>query len=263
MSSKPHKLGLVCFSAASLLAFYDATVAAAPLLLFVGVCMAAPLVPRLGFFLPIVSRGKSGEKGVSLTFDDGPDPFTTPLLLALLDRHGVKATFFVVGKKAAAHPRLIETILERGHQIGNHSFSHDNLMMLKSRRRLLREIRAAQDALAYFRIRPLAFRPPVGITNPKLSGVLQELGMVTVNFTCRGRDMGNRRLGGLSDRVLNCLKQGHIIALHDTMPKKSGELERWLHEIDRILMGIRDRNLKVLSLQELIGQPVMIPMEKA
>ena len=253
-----HLSGFAACSAAVPLAFYDARLAALPLLLFVGACLVAPFLPRLGFFLPIISRGITGQKAVSITFDDGPDPFTTEPLLALLDRHGVKATFFVVGKKAAAYPHLIRKILTKGHLLGNHSYCHDNLLMLRSRKYLLEEIRAGQAVLARFHVTALTFRPPVGITNPRLWGVLKELGMVTVNFSCRGMDAGNRRLSGLSKRVLKRLGNDHIIALHDVMPKKRVALALWLNEIDRILRGINERGMKILPLSELIERPVMI-----
>jgi peptidoglycan/xylan/chitin deacetylase (PgdA/CDA1 family) len=256
--SPAHLWGFASYLAALLLVFYDASLAAVPLLMFVGFCMVAPFLPRLGFFLPVISRGKSGQSAVSLTFDDGPDPVTTEPLLKLLEQYGVKATFFVVGKKAVTHPHLIQEILQKGHLLGNHSYRHDNLLMLRSRKYLLKEIRAGQDVLARFRVKPLAFRPPVGITNPKLRGVLKELGMVAVNFSCRGMDAGNRRLTGLSKRVLKHLRDGHIIALHDVKPKKRAALQLWLDEIDRILRGTKERGLKILPLSELIGRPVMI-----
>ena len=256
--SRAHVLGLASYFAAILLALFNVSLAVVPLVLFVIICLVAPFLPRSSFFLPVISRGNSGQKAVSITFDDGPDPFATEPLLALLDRHGVKATFFVVGKKAAAHPQLMRKILERGHLLGNHSYSHDNLLMLKSRRYLFREIISAREVLARFHVRTFVFRPPVGITNPKLGGVLSELGMVAVNFTCRGMDAGNRRLKGLSRRVLKHLRKDHIIALHDVMPKGDVGLDLWLREIERVLQGIEDRGLKVLPLSELIGRPVML-----
>lgn len=255
--SPAHKLGLACFCGALLLSLWDVSLAAVPLFLFVGVCVAAPFLPRLSFFLPIISRGKSAQKAVSLTFDDGPDPFSTEPLLALLDRYQVKATFFVVGKKAAAHPHLIREILAKGHLLGNHTYSHDNLIMLKSKKRLMKEISATQEVLAGFCVRTMVFRPPVGIINPKLPAVLRELEMVTVNFSRRGMDMGNRRLKGLSNRVLKRLRQNHIIMLHDVTPKNGGGLGRWLEEIEKILSGIKDRELEVLPLPELLERTVM------
>ena len=145
-----------------------------------------------------------------------------------------------------------------GHLLGNHSYSHDNLCMLKSSQHLHKEINAAQETLARFQVKALAFRPPVGITNPRLGGVLEDLGMINVNFSRRGMDFGNRRVRGLSKRVLKHLRPGHIIALHDVMPKRRGDLQLWLNEIDKVLQGIEDRGLKILPLSELMGQPVMI-----
>ncbi|MCF8127034.1 MAG: polysaccharide deacetylase family protein [Deltaproteobacteria bacterium] len=252
-------MGFVFYFIALLLAFIDVSLVVLPLFLFVILCLAAPFMPRLGFFLPVISRGNSGQKAVSITFDDGPDPYTTEPLLALLDRHGIKATFFVVGKKAAAHPRLIENILENGHLLGNHSYRHDNLLMLRSQKQLFKEIGTAQEVLARFHIRALAFRPPVGITNPKLGGVLKELKMIAVNFSCRGLDAGNRRVKGLSKRILRHLENDHIIALHDVMPKRDPALKQlWLKEVEKVLQGIKDRGFKVLPLSELIRKPVMI-----
>jgi len=256
---RAHVLGFVFYFIALLLAFIDVSLVVLPLFLFVILCLVAPFLPRLGFFLPVISRGNSGQKAVSITFDDGPDPDTTEPLLALLARHRVKATFFVVGKKAAAHPGLIQSILEKGHLLGNHSYRHDNLLMLRSQKQLFKEISTAQEVLARFHIRALAFRPPVGITNPKLGGVLKELKMIAVNYTCRGLDAGNRRVKGLSKRILRHLENDHIIALHDVMPKGDPALkELWLKEVEKMLQGIKDRGFKVLPLSELIGKPVMI-----
>ena len=238
--------------------FFNEFLWVAPLILFVFLCMIAPFLPRFGFFLPIISRGNSGQKAVSITFDDGPDPFTTEPLLALLKKYGVKATFFVVGKKAVAHPRLVKKILAEDHLLGNHSYSHDNFCMFRRRKILFREISAVQEVLAGFGVRTLAFRPPVGITNPRLWGVLQDLGMINVNFSCRGMDAGNRWLKGLSSRVLKHLRNDHIIALHDVIPKNRGDLSAWLNEIEEVLQGIKARGMIVLPLSELIGRPVMV-----
>ena len=87
------KTGLLAFGLAGGLAMVDVRLAAVPLSGFLLICLAAPFLPRLGFFAPIIYRGGSGKKAVALTFDDGPDPLTTPLLLDLLEKRGVNATF--------------------------------------------------------------------------------------------------------------------------------------------------------------------------
>jgi len=213
-----HLAALTAFQLSALLLFVDPRLAAAPLLLFVATCLAAPLLPWFSFYLPIVSRGRKGAPGVALTFDDGPDPQVTPLVLDLLDRHRAKATFFVIGAKAAEHPGLLRDILARGHTLGNHSQSHLPFLMLKGRKAIAREVAAAQAVLRQTGMVPLAFRPPVGITNPALWRVLLDQGMFCVNFSCRGWDAGNRRVAGLARRLLGKVRPRDIILLHDTLP---------------------------------------------
>jgi len=194
---------------------------------------------------------------VALTFDDGPDPVTTPLLLQLLERYRAPATFFLTGQKAVRYPHLVRAILKGGHQIGNHGFRHDNLVMLKNRKALAHEISAAQDALRAFGIVPQAFRPPVGITNPRLGSVLNQMGMFAVTFRRRAGDFGNRRIRHLSRRVLRDVQPGEILLLHDLFPGDSDRCLLWLREIERILRGLGDRGLEVMPLPDLIGRPVM------
>ena len=254
--SPVHIAGFAAFHLYVILLFVDIRTAPLPLLAFLLACAVAPFLPRVGFFLPIVGRGKPGEKGVALTFDDGPDPEVTPLLLDLLDRHSVPATFFVTGERAARHPSIIRDILSRGHAIGNHSYHHFPFLMLKGIRTLRREIESTQSCLAGFGILPLAFRPPAGITNPLLRRVLLEQGMFCVNYSCRAVDLGNRRIGRLSEKVLKAVSQGDIIALHDVAPRHAGT-ERLLAEFAALLGGLKEKGLEVVPLDRLIGREVM------
>lgn len=254
--SPAHFVALAAFQFFALLLFVDIGLAPLPLLLFILGCFAAPFFPRLGFFLPVVSRGKRGEQGVALTFDDGPDPLVTPRLLDLLARHGVTATFFVTGANAERYPGLVRDILSRGHAVGNHSYSHSPFLMLKGRRTLKREVEAAQRSLREFGIVPLAFRPPVGITSPHLWRVLLELGMFCVNFSCRPLDMGNRRVAGLAARVLAKVAPGDIVLLHDVTPHRGG-VDDLLGEFEAVLGGLRQRGVEIVPLARLIGTEVM------
>ena len=252
--------GLCAFSGFALLLFFDSRLAPLPLIAFVVACTIAPSLPRVGFFLPVISRGKPGERGVALTFDDGPDPELTPQLLDLLERHDVSATFFVTGEKATRHPEIIREIISRGHSIGNHSFSHMPHLMLKGMRTLRREVKAAQSVLGLFNIVPLAFRPPVGITNPHLWPVLIEQKMFCVTFSCRGMDMGNRWISRLSSRVLRKVAPGDIVALHDVAPPRASA-ERVLGEFESLISGLKEKGLEIVPLARLIGTEVMQRLE--
>ncbi|MDD5168637.1 MAG: polysaccharide deacetylase family protein [Syntrophales bacterium] len=246
---------------ALLLSFIRMEWAALPLAAFVLTCLAAPFYYTRGFFLPIISRGKTGKSMVSVTFDDGPDPLTTGPLLQLLAHHSVKAAFFVTGENADRYGDLISEILKDGHKIGNHSYSHDPFLMLRSSRTLDREIASMQDVLRRFGVAPTVFRPPVGITNPRLMDILCRQGLSCVTFSCRANDFGNRRISGLADKILAKVKADDIILLHDIRPKGGARVEDWLHEVDLILMGIKNLGLQAAPLAELIEKPVMIGID--
>ncbi|HEY6000649.1 MAG TPA: polysaccharide deacetylase family protein [bacterium] len=252
-----ERSGLAALALAVVLLPLSARVALVPPALFLVLCLAAPLFPAFSFFLPIVSRGCSGRPAVALTFDDGPDPQTTSRLLDLLARHGAPATFFITGQKAQSHPGLVRAILDAGHTVGNHSYSHDNLIMFKSTGALVREIEGAQEVFRQLGFRPLAFRPPVGVTNPRLAAALARTGLYVVNFSRRAADRGNRSVTRLSRRILERLRSEDIIMLHDVAPRDPAGADVWLSEVDRILAGIRAQGLAVLPLGELIQRPVM------
>ena len=256
-------VGVIAIVLSMLAALIHPLASVIPLSLFVILCFTAPLLPGFSFFLPIVSRGSSKKQSVALTFDDGPNPISTPPLLDLLTRHGVIATFFVNGHRAEQFPDLIRRIISHGHTIGNHTYAHDNLIMFKRALSLKSEIEKTQRVLRIQKVHPLTFRPPVGVTSPRLGPVLEQMGMYTVNFSRRAGDRGNRRIDNLSGRILGKLRSGDIIMLHDTPPRNGNTLKAWLTEVDHMLEGIRKKMLKVIPLSELIDRPVMAEdMEK-
>lgn len=254
--SPAHFVALGAFQLSVILLFLNASLAHLPLCIFVLICCITPLFPRLSFFLPIVSRGKRGTKGVALTFDDGPDPEVTPRLLELLARQGVTATFFVTGVRAERYPEIMRAILAGGHAVGNHSYNHSPLLMLKGRATLQREVARAQALFLQYGIVPLAFRPPVGITNSRLWRVLLENGMFCVNFSLRAADFGNRRVSGLARRLLAKVGPGDIVLLHDVAPRQ-GDVTGLLREFSALIEGVRGRGLEILPLDRLIGKEVM------
>jgi peptidoglycan/xylan/chitin deacetylase (PgdA/CDA1 family)/2-polyprenyl-3-methyl-5-hydroxy-6-metoxy-1,4-benzoquinol methylase len=254
--SPAHFFALGAFQLFSILLFLNPYLAPLPLLIFIFICLIVPLFPRLSFYLPIISKGARGTKGVALTFDDGPDPKVTPLLLQLLARHNVKATFFVTGARAERYPDIMTAILTGGHTVGNHSYSHLPFLMLRGRAMLKREIVAAQDVFLKFGIVPLAFRPPVGITNSRLWRVLLENGMFCVNFSCRAADFGNRRVVQLAARLLAKVAPGDIILLHDIAPRQ-GDVTHLLREFSSLIEGLAGKGLEILPLDRLIGKEIM------
>jgi peptidoglycan/xylan/chitin deacetylase (PgdA/CDA1 family) len=144
-----------------------------------------------------------------------------------------------------------------GHEIGNHSQTHDPILMLRRFSTLYKEIADCQLELNKLGIIPYSFRPPVGITNPKLPRILNRLGLNCVGFSNRPRDFGNRRINRLAEKVLKALKPGSIILLHDKIPDQTFSLADWLMEVERIITGIHQKGLSIVPLSELIARPVM------
>ncbi len=254
--SAAEKTGMIALGGAGLLFFVNPFFAAVLLVLFIVLCFCAPFFPQYSFFLPVISCGLPGTQGVALTFDDGPSPASTPVLLELLARHNMQATFFVVGEKAAKYPELIKEIVAKGHTIGNHSWRHDNFLMLRSGKTVQEDIHATQRILQAYGVQPLVFRPPVGITSPRLVNVLEEEGLVTVTFSCRAFDRGNRNIHNLAGKILDCLQPGNIIMLHDLLPHQEALSDYWQKELDSLFYSLA-RNYDVVALEQIIGRPVM------
>jgi peptidoglycan/xylan/chitin deacetylase (PgdA/CDA1 family) len=250
--------GIIFLSVAAIMFFYNSILAAAIAFFYIIICVIASFFPRSNFFLPVISRGNTGQNMVALTFDDGPTRPTTRQIMDLLDKYSAKATFFVSGANALSYPEIIREIIARGHTVGNHSFHHNPLVMLKSYNYLYQEIFRAQEVLRKMGIQTLAFRPPVGIINPKLSPILDKLGMFCVNFSCRAFDAGNRRVKNIAFIILKKVKADDIILLHDMPPRRKEDSVILLSEIETILAGLTVKGLKVVPLSTLISREVMI-----
>lgn len=203
------------------------------------------LGPNVDRLPPSVAAGR-----VALTFDDGPDPRTTPGVLDLLDAHGARATFFCVGRRVAEHPELAREIVRRGHGIANHTFQHPNLFAFRFPRALEEEIVATQDEiLRATGERPAHFRPPAGMRNPFMEPVLARLGLHMVTWTRRGFDAVSNDARAIADRLLRDLGDGEILLLHDGR-LGGGRPSPVLEVLPRLLDGLEERGLRGVALPE-------------
>lgn len=153
---------------------------------------------------------------IALTIDDGPDPEVTPQVLELLQRHGVKATFFCIGSKAARYPELCREIVRHGHAIENHTQHHRHNFSLLGLAGYAREIATAQETVSRITgITPQFFRAPAGLRNPFLEPVLARFGLQLASWTVRGFDTCTRDAAQVRARLSRGLKPGVILLLHD------------------------------------------------
>ncbi|MGE5839386.1 MAG: polysaccharide deacetylase family protein, partial [Deltaproteobacteria bacterium] len=206
-------------------------------------------VLKLNFFVSATCRGEATARRVALTFDDGPDPVATPGLLEVLRRHQIKAAFFPIGTKSRDYPEMIKQIDQEGHILGNHSYRHvwwTNFLVSGA---LDREIRMAQEAIeaAVGKV-PAYFRPPMGLTNPHLKRVLKKHGLSVVGWDVRPFDT-TASAEKVIERVLKKIRNGSIIALHDT-GRVPAELARLT---DELVTKIEERDYTFGDLEELTG----------
>jgi len=177
-----------------------------------------------------VTRFATTQREVWLTIDDGPHPTSTPLILDLLDAHGARATFFLIGERALAHPELVELILRRGHTVGNHTHTHPcwNFWYASARKTAV-EIDRCADALRRAGAGDTRwFRPPVGIKNCALQPQLSRRGLDLVLWSARGFDGVNRADAAVLSGIAKDIKPGAIILMHEagkTRPFRRALLE--------------------------------------
>lgn len=170
-----------------------------------------PLLYRLLFPEALWRIKRRGRKVVFLTFDDGPIPEETPWVLDLLDKHGIKATFFMVGDNVRKYPHLYKEVKRRGHSYGNHTMHH--LQGIKeSATTYLRDITEA-DRL----IDSILFRPPHGIIYPEQAKLIRRHYNI-VMYDLVTRDYSKRITGEqVLDNVKRYVRNGSIIVFHDSL----------------------------------------------
>ncbi len=196
-------------------AWYGGLLGAGVVLAHAAPALAA--VPALRYrFLPgLAGLGRADH--IALTFDDGPDPESTPEFLDLLDGHGLQATFFVVGSQLARFPDLGRRIVAAGHEIALHGWEH-RCHLWRGPREVLRDLSRGRDlVLAVTGQQPRWYRPPFGVLTGGTVRACRRLGLTAVLWNCWGRDWTRRATpDSVCRAVTRDLGGGGTILLHDT-----------------------------------------------
>ncbi len=196
-----------------------------------------------GWFGPLVTGFKPAGDEVWLTIDDGPTPRDTPGILAVLATHGVRATFFFVGRRVELNRELAMRVARAGHGIGNHTYSHPaGSFWTLPPRTMEREIRWGADAIEVATgVRPQLFRSPVGMTNPFVHPALEKEGSALVGWSASGVDGLRDRGEVVVRRVMRALKPGGIIVLHE------GGGDGRVETLDLLLRELKARGLRCVA----------------
>jgi peptidoglycan/xylan/chitin deacetylase (PgdA/CDA1 family) len=207
--------------------------------------------PTVGWFGG-VSHGPRDKPEVALTFDDGPDDTYTLAVRDILDRYGVKGTFFEVGRAVDARPDISRALYDDGQLLGNHSYHHDSWRWLDPRYpELARTQSAIRRAVG---VCPALYRPPHGQRTPFIKAIVADRDMTMVTWDASGQDWALHDPAVVSDLILSKVRPGSIILLHDGLDGKvHADRSVLLQALPRILDGLREQGLRPVRLDEMLG----------
>lgn len=215
---------------------------------------AAGLWPRSQWLGPNWTRlpardGASAD--VAITVDDGPDPDVTPQVLAALDEHHARATFFCIGDRVERYADLAREIVRRGHDIENHSQRHRHNFSLLGPGGMHAEISRAQESIVRITgSSPRFFRAPAGLRNPFLDPVLTRLQLRLASWTRRGFDTVTANADAVYRRLADPLRAGDILLLHDGHAARSSTGRPVIMEVlPRLLDAIAQSGLRPVTLR--------------
>jgi len=214
-------------------------------ILLIGV--AAMISRKSEMELRSLSMSPGGLKEIALTFDDGPVPSTTPKILQVLDKEGVKATFFVVGKMVEKYPSLLKEIWEKGHDVGNHTYSHPDLTKL-SKQDIQKELDKTRILIKKTTGKDMyLFRPPGGRYDNKVIVTTTLTGYKMILWTDYPEDYGCLSSRLIYEKAISKAEEEGIILLHNG-------LDATLEVLPRIISQLRKEGYSFVTISELMEE---------
>ncbi|MFO1413544.1 MAG: polysaccharide deacetylase family protein [Burkholderiales bacterium] len=212
-----------------------------------------PAAGRRQILRPI-NAGSRAQRRVALTFDDGPNDPHTLRIADILEAHGARGTFFLVGKAVAARPDIARELARRGHLIAAHSWSHSRLGVFTPG---YPELARVQSTLhEHVGVRPAFYRPPYGVFTESMLATVAGEGMQTVNWDVSAHDWETNDSATIARRTLKRTKPGSIIVLHDGCEGDvTGDRSATVDALPAILAGLAQRGLRPVRLDALLGRP--------
>ncbi|MHB8214889.1 MAG: polysaccharide deacetylase family protein [Candidatus Sulfotelmatobacter sp.] len=193
------------------------------------------------------------SRQLALTYDDGPNPAHTLQLLEVLAKHNVHATFFLIGLYVRQHPEIARALVQAGHVVGNHTFTHP-LLIFKSEAEIRQEFQqcrsALQDAIGQH---SNLFRPPFGGRRPAVLRVARELGLEPVMWNVTGYDWNAPPASGIESEVSSQIRGGNVILLHDGGHKQLGaDRSQTVIATDRLLARYRAEGYEFVTIPRMM-----------
>lgn len=198
----------------------------------------------------IFVHGKTQENKIALTFDDGPNAKTTPLILDILEKYGIKATFFIIGENAEYNGGLLKREVAAGHEIGNHTYSHTSLKNMTTED-LTGEIIRAENAIEKAAgIKTELFRPPEGICDTDIAKAAFDLGYNVIIWKVDTRDWAGTPYLKIAEGVRENLRPGDIVLMHDS----ASTTENTPRALEILIPELLAKGWEFVTVSELIGE---------
>lgn len=236
------------------------------LLLVITVLAYAYAAPTSQVFGKVYYQGQATGKTVALTFDDGPNEPYTSEILNILDRYGVKATFFVIGSNVESYPETTRRIIASGHVLGNHSYSHRANHALSENRYIGKDIELAQEAIFKVTgIKPHLYRPPHGKKSPWELQYLKKSDFVEVTWSTTVNEVHDDLVFGkpipkeVIRHIISTVKPGRIILLHDGYGTEHGDVNSdkslTVKILPSIIEELQKQGYEFVTVPELLNLP--------
>jgi peptidoglycan-N-acetylglucosamine deacetylase len=169
------------------------------------------------FFFRVICSAETTAKEIAISFDDGPVTSYTPEIAQVLKEHQVPSAFFCIGHRINGREQMLRRLIEDGHILGNHSYSHHYLFDLFSAKRLSADLQQMDRAMeSATGLKPRFFRPPYGVTTPNLGRAVLKGNYIPVGWNIRSMDTVIRDQHKLLENVSRKVQPGAIILFHDT-----------------------------------------------
>jgi peptidoglycan/xylan/chitin deacetylase (PgdA/CDA1 family) len=215
------------------------------------------MAPRGQWYGRTFTGMKAGTRQLALTYDDGPNDPHTFRLLEILAKHNVKATFFLIGRYVKQRPDLARELVQAGHVVGNHTFSHPNLIFASASQTRM-QLRDCEQALTdavgeHSRL----FRPPFGGRRPSTLRVARALGLKPVMWNVTGGDWKGKPAEYIERRVRQQVRGGDVILLHDGGHLTFGaDRSQSVIATDRLVARYKSEGYEFATVPEMMQQAV-------
>lgn len=217
-----------------------------PLIIFFAIAGLGSAFVCSDYHVKALCSSKTTEKKVAITFDDGPHPESLKVL-ELLKQYNAKGTFFCIGKQIEKYPEIFKRIVDEGHVVGNHTYSHSSTLTLSNH--AIWELVTTDELIENVTEKlPRLFRPPFGVTAPNIAEALKTTGHIAIGWNIRSLDTVIKNENKIFNRIKSRLKPGSIILLHDTSSRSVNVLEQ-------LLVLLQENGYEAVTVNKLLNIP--------